>query len=180
MTPEPQLLRRPVRPTGVERTFGQDEIIVSKTDLKGRITYANRVFLQVAGYTEREVLGAPHSLIRHPDMPRSVFQLLWDTIQGGREVFAYVVNLAKNGDHYWVLAHVTPTFDDAGKIVGYHSMRRLPARTAVEKARGLYAALCAEERRHTNRTEGLAAATRLLQTELAAAGMTYEEFAFSL
>ena len=142
MTPEPQLLRRPVRPTGVERTFGQDEIIVSKTDLKGRITYANRVFLQVAGYTEREVLGAPHSLIRHPDMPRSVFQLLWDTIQGGREVFAYVVNLAKNGDHYWVLAHVTPTFDDAGKIVGYHSMRRLPARRL--KRRAAYTQRCAQ------------------------------------
>jgi len=178
-TPRP-IARGAVRPTGVERTFGEDEIIVSKTDLKGRITYANRVFLRVAGYTEQEVLGAPHSVIRHPDMPRAVFQLLWDTIQDGREIFAYVVNLAKNGDHYWVLAHVTPTLDDGGKIIGYHSMRRKPARRAVEKAAGLYKVLRAEEAKHTNRAEGIAAATRVLVAQLAAAGVSYEEFAFSL
>ncbi len=68
------------------------------------------MFLTIAGYTEREVLGQPHSMIRHPDMPRGVFALLWETIASGSEIFAYVVNLAKNGDHYWVFAHVTPTF----------------------------------------------------------------------
>ena len=96
--------------TGVERTFGEDEIIVSKTDLTGRITYANDVFLRISGYAEAEVLGQPHSIIRHPGTPRAVFSLLWRTIESGREIFAYVVNRAKNGDHYWVLAHVTPTF----------------------------------------------------------------------
>jgi PAS domain S-box-containing protein len=181
MAPSPSASARTrVRPTGVERTFGQDEIIVSKTDVQGRITYANRVFLRVAGYEEREVLGAPHSIIRHPDMPRCVFQLLWDTIQSGKEIFAYVVNLARNGDHYWVLAHVTPTFDDAGSIVGYHSMRRKPARSAVEAANGLYTVLRAEEAKHRNKQDGIAAATRLLQAQLDAAGVTYEEFAFAL
>ena len=110
--------------TGVERTFGDDEIIVSKTDTKGRITYANRVFQQVAGYTEDELLGKAHSIVRHPDMPRCVFKFLWDTIGAGNEVFAYVLNKAKNGDHYWVFAHVTPTFDDHGRIISYHSNRR--------------------------------------------------------
>ena len=105
-------MREPtIRPTAVERTFKEDEIIVSKTDLKGIITYANRTFLEVAMYSEDEVLGQPHSLIRHPDMPRCVFKLLWDTIQGGEEIFAYVKNMAKNGDYYWVFAHVTPTFN---------------------------------------------------------------------
>src|ERR1700761_62065 len=97
-----------VRPTGKERLWGAEDIIVSKTNLKGIITYANLTFLQVAGYSEEEVLGKPHSIIRHPDMPRCVFKLLWDSISAGGEIFAYVLNLASNGDHYWVLAHVTP------------------------------------------------------------------------
>ena len=74
------------QPTGVERTFDREEIIVSKTDLTGNITYANDVFIRMAGYTEEELLGAPHSIIRHPDMPRAVFQLLWDTIGSGEEI----------------------------------------------------------------------------------------------
>ncbi|MGE5764846.1 MAG: PAS domain-containing protein [Mycobacterium leprae] len=107
-----------VRPSGVERTFGEDEIIVTKTDPRGVITYANRVFLRVSAYDEPDVIGQPHNLIRHPGMPRTVFQLLWDTIRGGREMFAYIVNLAADGAHYWVFAHVTPSFGPAGRIVG--------------------------------------------------------------
>ncbi|HMO11052.1 MAG TPA: PAS domain-containing protein, partial [Actinotalea sp.] len=112
-----------VMPTGVERTFGADEIIVSKTDPKGRITYANQVFLRVSGYREDEVVGQPHSIVRHPDMPRAVFALLWETIQAGREIFAYINNLAADGAHYWVFAHVT-TSRAGGALVGYHSNRR--------------------------------------------------------
>ena len=81
-------MTKDIQPTGTERTFENDEIIVSKTDSKGRITYANDVFLKLALYEESEVLGAPHSLVRHPDMPRAVFKLLWDTIQAGEEIFA--------------------------------------------------------------------------------------------
>lgn len=86
--------------TGKEVFFKPEEIIVSKTDLKGRITYANRVFLDISGFTEAELLGKPHSILRHPEMPRCVFKLLWDTIQNGSEIFAYVINRCKNGDHY--------------------------------------------------------------------------------
>ena len=89
-----------VRPSGMESLLGEENIIVSKTDLQGRITYANRTFLEISGYTEAELLGAPHNLIRHPEMPRCVFKYLWDTIRAGNEAFAYVVNLAKNGNHY--------------------------------------------------------------------------------
>lgn len=169
-----------VAPTGVERTFGEEEIIVSKTDPKGRITYANDVFLRVAGYRAAEVLGQPHSMIRHPDMPRCVFQLLWDTIQRGDEIFAYVVNLAKNGDHYWVFAHVTPSFDHAGRIVGYHSNRRVPYPDALAKIKTLYAALLAEERRHGGSVEGMRAAEQTLARTLADAGRDYPQFVFSL
>jgi PAS domain S-box-containing protein len=168
------------RPTGVERFFGREEIIVSKTDPRGRITYANDVFLHVASYTESEVVGQPHSCIRHPDMPRGVFHLLWETIGRGEEIFAYVVNMAKNGDHYWVLAHVTPTFDAAGRIVGYHSNRRCPEPGAIAVIRPLYAALLDAERGHATKAAAVAASTKLLGDTLASKGVTYEQFVFSL
>ena len=167
-------------PTGVERFFGEDQIIVSKTDLKGVITYANEVFVGISGYTEEELLGQPHNLIRHPDMPRTVFHLLWETVEAGREIFAYVKNMCRNGDHYWVLAHVTPTFDGAGRITGYHSNRRVPERAAVEQCEGLYRLLLAEEQRHSNPVEGMKAARRLLEAALAETGKPYEEFVFAL
>jgi PAS domain S-box-containing protein len=169
-----------VRPTGVERTFDPDEIIVSKTDLKGRITYANDVFLRVAQYTEAEVLGQAHNIVRHPDMPRCVFKVLWDTIQSGQEIFAYVLNMAKTGDHYWVFAHVTPSYDRHGAMVGYHSSRRVPDRGAVAKAKSLYAALLAEERRHATPREQMAASLPVLLAALEQSRMPYEEFVFTL
>ncbi|MGE0439935.1 MAG: PAS domain-containing protein [Gemmatimonadales bacterium] len=167
-------------PTNKERFFGEDEIIVSKTDLTGKITYANSVFLRIADYEEREVIGMPHSMIRHPDMPRAVFWLLWDTIQAGKEIFAYVKNMARNGDHYWVLAHATPTFNTTGSIVGYHSNRRVPDRTAVEAIDGIYRRLVEEEQRHADRKDALKASTAMLTDELAKAGMAYEEFIWTL
>ena len=167
-------------PTGIERHFGQEEIIVSKTDLKGRITYANRVFLRIAGYTEGEVLGKPHNMIRHPEMPRSVFRLLWENIAAGREIFAYVKNMCKGGDHYWVLAHVTPTFDDQGQITGYHSNRRWPERASLAAIEPIYAQLLAEEARHSNPKQAAAAGVETLQTLLDSKNIGYDEFIFSL
>lgn len=166
--------------SGVERSFGGDEIIVSKTDSKGRIIYANEIFLRMAGYAEREILNQPHSIIRHPDMPRCVFKLLWDTISAGKEIFAYVKNRAKNGDHYWVLAHVTPTFDASGAIVSYHSNRRAPRREAVDKAEGLYRQLLAIEQGHPDRKVGMEAAFQAVVATLQNAGVPYDEFVFSL
>jgi PAS domain S-box-containing protein len=166
--------------TGVERALSEHELIVSKTDLQGRITYANRTFQRVSGYSEEELLGAPHSLVRHPDMPRSVFKLLWDTIQSEREIFAYVVNTAKNGDHYWVLAHVTPSFNEAGRIVGFHSNRRKPTPRALEKIKPLYATLRAEEQRHSSVPRAVEAGTQKLEQVLAEATLTYDQFIFVL
>lgn len=103
-----------VAPTGVERFFSERDLIVSKTDTRGRITYANNIFRDIAGFSGKDLENAPHSLIRHPDMPRCVFKLLWDTIGAGGEIFAYVINMSANGDHYWVLAHVTPSYDESG------------------------------------------------------------------
>ena len=172
-------MERPT-PTGHERFFAEHPLLVSKTDLKGKITYANRVFQEIAGYSERELIGAPHSILRHPSMPRCVFRLLWDRISSGREVFAYVVNLCKNGDHYWVLAHVTPTYNDAGRITGYHSNRRVPTREALAKIEPLYAELLEVEREHRLPKDQWEASLGALHPQLDRLGMTYDEFVFSL
>ncbi len=164
-------------PTGVEQFFEDDELIVSKTDLKGRLTYTNDVFLRIAGYTEAECLGQPHSMIRHPDMPRCIFGLLWETIQDGREIFAYVINRCKNGDHYWVLAHVTPSRDRSGQVVGYHSNRRVPDRRILENSiMPLYKDLLKEEQRHSNRKSGMQSATGMIHNLLSDSKMEYDEF----
>jgi PAS domain S-box-containing protein len=169
-----------VRPTGTERTFGEDEIIVTKTDPRGVLTYANDVFLRISALTEDEAIGQPHSVIRHPDMPRAVFKLLWDTLKSRKELFAYVVNLASDGAHYWVLAHVTPSVDPTGQVVGYHSNRRKPEAAAVAAASALYGRLRAEERRHSGSPAALEASWKLLQRTLDERDQTYEEFVWEL
>ena len=169
-----------VVPSGVERTFEEGEIIVTKTDTKGVLTYANDVFLRVSALSEAEAIGKPHSLIRHPDMPRAVFKLLWDSLKARQELFAYVVNLAADGAHYWVLAHVTPSVDARGQVVGYHSSRRRPERAAVAAAQSLYGMLRAEERRHGNPKDALDASWSMLQSRLGERGQTYDQFVWEL
>jgi len=166
--------------TNKEVFFGEDELIVSKTDAKGRILYANDVFVRVSGYREHELIGAPHSILRHPDMPRCVFWLLWETIAKGEEIFAYVKNMAKSGDYYWVFAHVTPNYDATGKIIGYHSNRRVPPREAVNKAAALYAQLLAVENKYDDRKQGMQAGIDAVLDLLKQNNIGYDEFVFSL
>jgi PAS domain S-box-containing protein len=170
-----------IRPTDVEVHFNTADIIVSKTDLKGKITYANTVFCAVSGYSLPELIGAPHSLIRHPDMPRAVFKLLWDTIQERREVFAYVKNLAKSGAYYWVFAHMTPSYGRDGKMIGFHSNRRVPDPRIVDDIIvPLYAEVLREEAKHRNSKDALAAGFRHLTDFVHSKKRTYEELVFSL
>ena len=169
-----------VEPTGRERTFEEDEVIVSKTDPKGWITYANSVFMKVALYGEDEVMNRPHSLVRHPDMPRCVFKLAWDKLLAGQEVFAYVKNMAKNGDFYWVFAHMTPTLGPSGEIVGYHSNRRKPRPEALAAIEPVYRDLLAEEGRHSDPKAGMQAASDQLMALLSDRGLDYDAFVFSI
>lgn len=169
-----------ILPSGREAFFGEEEIIVSKTDLKGIITYANDVFVRVSGYSEEELLGKPHNLIRHPDMPACVFQLLWDTLQARKEIFAYVLNMGKDGSHYWVFAHVTPSYDVQGKHIGYHSNRRVPYPDALLAVKGLYKQLLEIERKYPNKKEAIAASTAALVKLLEQSGKSYGEFVFGL
>ena len=166
--------------TGREITFGTEEIIVSKTDTKGIITYANKVFIRLSGYTARELVGAPHSILRHPSMPMCVFGFLWERITSGNECFAYVLNRSKGGDEYWVFAHVTPTLDESGGIVAYHSNRRVPDPGAVARIKPIYAALLAEEARHGGKRQALAAGRALFEKTVKDTGMDYDQLVFAL
>ena len=167
--------------SSVERFFGEDELIVSKTDLKGRVTYCNDFFLKISGYSEAECLGQQHSLIRHQDMPRCVFKLLWDTLNSGKEIFAYVINRCKNGDFYWVDAHVTPSRDSLGNVIGFHSNRRVPDRRIIDETIApLYKTLISEENRHANSKEGLKASSTLLMKILSDQNIEYDEFIATL
>ncbi len=159
----------------MELSFNENEIIVSKTDLKGRITYGNEVFIKLSGYEERELLGKPHNIVRHPQMPKCIFKLLWERIQSGEEIFAYVVNQAKNGDHYWVFANVTPSFDNNGKIIGYYSVRRKPKSDALKTIQALYATLINAEK-----SGGVNASVKYLEETLHSKGKNYDEFILSL
>jgi len=123
--------------TQKEHRLQSDRSLVSTTDLKGRITYCNPAFIEASGYTREELLGQPHNLIRHPDMPEEAFRDLWATVSEGRPWAAWVKNRCKNGDHYWVLANVTPLMED-GTPVGYMSVRSVPERADVERVEALY------------------------------------------
>ncbi len=171
---------RNLQPTGVERRFPDDQILVSKTDLRGKITYVSQSFVEVAGFAEDQLIGAPHSVIRHPDMPRAIFHLLWDQLQQQREIFAYVKNLTWSGDHYWVLAHVTPTFGRDGSVLGYHSNRRTASRSALARIEPLYRTLLEVERQHAGHPAAAAAGRQALEAQLLIQDQRYDEFVWSL
>ena len=111
--------------------------IVSKTDLKGRITYINDDFIEASGFTVDELIGQPHNIVRHPDMPEEAFEDLWATLKAGRPWTGLVKNRCKNGDHYWVVANATP-IREGGSVSGYMSVRTRPTRAQVDAADELY------------------------------------------
>jgi PAS domain S-box-containing protein len=172
-------MKRPITPTAVERVLRDDDFIVSKTDLKGRITYGNRIFIEFSGYTERELLGTQHNIVRHPDMPRAIFKLLWDTLQDRQECNAYVKNMARDGSFYWVFANVTPSFDLEGNLIGYFSVRRKPKSSAIKTVTELYRAMLAAEQRAGSR-DAIAASTKILNDLLAEKGSSYDELVLAI
>ncbi len=163
-----------IQPTNQEKVMRENDFIVSKTDTKGLITYGNEIFMEFSGYSEEELLGTQHNIIRHPDMPRGVFKYLWDTIAAGKEVRAYVKNMAKDGSFYWVFATVTPDYDGAGNIVGYFSVRRAPKRAALQVVEGLYRQML-EAERAAGPKNACAASLALLTAVLNEKGLSYDE-----
>ncbi|PIE01364.1 MAG: diguanylate cyclase [Thiothrix nivea] len=121
-----------------EVPFPDGKLIVSRTDLAGVITHCNQSFVDMSGYRREELIGEPHHILRHPDMPAAAFGDLWQTIESGKKWHGYVKNLRKDGCYYWVYATVIPNIRNQ-QIVGYTSVRRKPSRTRVEECIALYA-----------------------------------------
>lgn len=173
-----RMSKRNVVPVDREMVMDSHEMIVSKTDLKGRITYGNTTFLKYAGFAESELIGTQHNIIRHPDMPRGVFKLLWDTLQRGDEIFAFVKNISSDGSYYWVLANVTPSVDASGNVLGYYSVRRKPNPRAIPVVAGLYREMLAAERSAGTR-DAIAASTQVLEKFLKEKQQSYEAMILS-
>ena len=151
-----------------ERTFTGE--IISETDKTGTITMANDVFQETALYSEDELVGSPHNIVRHDDMPRACFKLVWDTIASGKDIRAFVINKAKNGDHYWVLAHVSPTAE------GYRAVRSSPnPATIKDVVAPLYKQMRDIEKAQDCSDASMEASTQVLLDVLSDKGLSYDE-----
>jgi len=159
----------------MEYFMEKDDLIVSKTDTKGNITYGNAHFIKMSMYSEKELLNQPHNILRHQDMPKLIFQLLWERIKNKKTINAFVKNRTKDGGFYWVFANVTASVDKNDEIIGYYSVRRKPSQKALKIIEKLYKNLLIAEK-----NSGIESASHLLQKTLNDLGVTYDEFVINL
>ena len=164
-----------ITPKNNEKMFKKNVLLVTKTDLKGKITYANRAFMDIVGMSEDILVGADHNIIRHPDMPKVIFKLLWDYLKSAKEIHAYVKNICSDGSYYWVLANVTPSYNPQHKVVGYHSARRTPTPEALSVIKPLYEKLLKAEK-----SGGINASENIITNLLQEKGISYDEFILSI
>jgi len=164
-------MKRPI-PLDQEIELDPKRYIVSKTDAKGVITYGNDYFVEVAGYSEAEMIGQPHNIIRHPDMPKIVFKLMWDRIKQGKNIMAVVKNLAKDGRYYWVVTEFEAKMDPlTGEPITYTAFRKAAPKKAVEAIIPIYKKLIEIEAEG-----GMEASEAYLKGFLEEKGKTYDEF----
>ena len=130
-------MRRNMPVTNTERTFPPNQKLISNTDLNGNIRHCNDAFIAISGFSKSELIGQPHNIVRHPDMPPLAYKIMWEHLKAGKPWMGLVKNRSKNGDYYWVDAYVTPV-TEKGKVVGYESVRSCPSRTDVQRADKLY------------------------------------------
>jgi len=168
-------LDAPKNITNNEKTLSQDDFIVSKTDTKGKIIYCNEMFTKMAGYPASSIIGANHNLIRHPDMPKIAFKIVWDKIQNKKEFFGFVKNLCADGGYYWVLAYITPDLDANGNIISYTSVRRKATQSAIDIITPIYRQLLDAER-----SGGMQASQKILDNLLKKHNLEYDEFIINL
>jgi len=159
-------------PTGKQIELNPKKYIVSKTDAKGVIEYGNDYFVEISGYSENELIGQPHSIIRHPDMPKIAFKLMWDRIKEGKNFMAVVKNLAKNGDHYWVVTEFEPKKDTiTGEIISHTAFRKAAPQKAIDTMEPIYAELLKIEKEH-----GMEGSEKYLRGFLDENHTTYDDF----
>ena len=164
-------MKRPI-PIDNEIELSNKRYIVSKTDAKGNITYANDYFIEICGYRERDLIGQPHNIVRHPDMPKLAFKLMWDRIKQGKNFIAVVKNLAKDGSYYWVITDFEPKIDPiTNEIISHTAFRKAASRKAIEAIEPIYATLLRIEEE-----DGLAASESFLRNFLEENNITYDEF----
>ncbi|MEN8302737.1 MAG: PAS domain-containing protein [Campylobacterota bacterium] len=160
------------KPTDNEIKLSDTRYIVSKTDAKGVITYANDYFVEICGYSEEELLGQPHNIVRHPDMPKVAFKLMWDRIKQGKNFIAVVKNLAKDGSYYWVVTDFEPKIDPITNEVSAHTaFRKAAPRKAIDVMSPIYATLLKIEQE-----DSVEASEMFLRNFLEENRTTYDEF----
>ncbi|MCK5855703.1 MAG: PAS domain-containing protein [Sulfurovaceae bacterium] len=164
-------LKKPL-PTGVEIKVDTKKLIVSKTDMLGKIIYGNDYFAEISGYKESEIIHAPHNILRHPDMPKAIFYMMWKHLKAGRNIMAVVKNMTKYGNHYWV----TTDFDIkknsiTGKPEYYIAFRQAAPRHVVEQMEKIYAKMLEIEHDH-----GMEASVIYFESYLEEKGMNYDQF----
>ncbi len=167
-------IKRP-HPINQEIAIDRDKVLLSITDTKGVITYCNEDFVETCGYAEYELAGAAHNIIRHPDMPRVIFKLMWARIQTKNNIIAIVKNLAKSGKYYWVMTDFVIKQDSLGNITGYKAYRRPAPRKAIEAVIPIYLKL-----RNIEEMKGMQAAEDFLVGYLESLNVTYDDFIESL
>ncbi len=158
-----------------ELKLSNDVLITSKTDLKGNVLYCNKSFLDYAEYNEDEVLFKSHNIIRHEDMPRSIFKILWEYIKDGKEVFAFVKNKTKYNNFYWVFANITPNYNQNNEIIGYYSVRRKANTKAIDTISELY-----YEALHIEKTQGINESYKFVLNQAHNANISYNNLIINL
>lgn len=154
-----------------EIVFSKKKFIVSKTDTQGNILFTNKNFCDISGYSEEELIGAPHNVLRHPDMPQAVFFLVWNSLLAGREVSGVVKNLAKSGEYYWVIADFSIKRGDNGEIKSFTAFRRAAPTQVIESIEELYATMLSIEKKH-----GMEQSLAYLEAFLEEHQLSYDEF----
>jgi len=162
-------------PTNNEIVLDPFKTIMSKTDKKGIIEYANDYFMEISGYKEWELMGKAHNIVRHPDMPKAVFKLLWDNLNAGRSIYAVVKNLAKTGDYYWVIADFEIVKNADGEIESIFARRKAVPQNVKDKIIPIYNVLLELEK-----STGMEASEAYFNAKLDDAGMTYDSFILNL
>jgi PAS domain S-box-containing protein len=162
-------------PKDIEITLSPKKTIVSRTDEKGIIRFVNDYFMEIAGYKENELVGFPHNVIRHPDMPKIIFKLLWDELKQGNDMRAIVKNLAKDGRYYWVITNFYTLYDDNKNIIGYYARRKAVPQFVKEEVVKLYETLIVIEE-----NEGMKASEKYVSDWLTLNNTTYQDYVESL
>lgn len=169
-----------ITPTNTQIKLKDQDFIISKTDISGRLTYVNRIFMDIANYPESDLLGVQHNVIRHPDMPRGVFQFLWKTLKAGDEFLGFVKNLCLNGEYYWVFANITLDHDKEGKLQGYYSVRRKPPQSAIDIIIPLYKEMLAIESRSSTKEAPDKSLAYLMEAIAQTGAKNYNHFILNL